>query len=233
MKAKELIYNLRTNLQAAGSQLSEATDQHVMYMLDSARSVLAAQKLDAGVNIIQMSQAVDITPIKATTGEIGSIGSSKVLKLVIPKPVSYMNGSGIFTIGPTDGQESYTEISFSQLRTALHRKYTGASPKWFELNGEIFVINVDFESGRKMRVRGVFDEPYKVEVLMGRYKHLDPFNFEYPATLKDAKVIYQLAMAADLGWGDTAVGAINAAQAKQAKGQQLITALQGATKQED
>ena len=50
MKAKELIYNLRTNLSGMGSQLSVATDQHIQYMLDEARSVLASRKMEQKVN---------------------------------------------------------------------------------------------------------------------------------------------------------------------------------------
>lgn len=226
MKAKEFIYNLRTNFGQLGGQLDDKTDQHIMYMLDSARAVLASQKMDAKVNVIQMAQEVDVKPIPAPKEDIGQIGDAKIIKLVIPDPIAYLNGSGIFTVGPTDGEDSFTRITYSQLRTVLHRKYTAASPKWFWLNNAIYVINADIHSQEKVRVRGIFDEPYRVEIAMGRFKKLSPFEFEYPLTMKDAKTVYQIAMASDLGWGDIAIQAIIKQQNKEKTDQQLIGALQ-------
>lgn len=227
MKAKEVIYNLRTNLAKAGSELASSTDQHIMYMLDESRAKLASQKMDARANVVQMSQVVDVKPITAPKTDIGQIGDTKVLKLVIPDPISYLNGGGIFTVGSTDGEESYTQISYSQLRTVLHRKYTKASPKWFWLENAVYLINAESSSLALCRVRGIFDEPYKVEQAMGRYKYLTPFDWEYPLTMKDADTIYKMAFAGDLGWGDTAVQAINSAAAKSQGKEQLLGALQG------
>lgn len=215
MKAKQLIYNLRTNFNAVDSQLKNTTDQHLMYMLDSARSILASQKMDNAVDIAQMSQTLDVVPKIATAKDIGLVGNEKVLKIELPKPIAYKNGIAIFTVGTTDGTESCTQITFSQLRTALHRKYTANSPKWFWLDNAIYVINRDVDSSSKLRVRGIFDEPYLVEKAMKRFKYLDPFEFEYPLSNKDAKTVYQLAMSSDLGWGDTAVQAVQSAERRQ------------------
>jgi hypothetical protein len=217
MKAKELIYNLRTVFQEAGNQIHKDTDQHVMYMLDEARASFAAQKLNAGISLNQMAQVVDVKPTLAPKSEMGTVGNSNILKIVIPQPVAYNNGEGIFTVGATDGQDSYTRITFSQLRTAIYRKYTSNSPKWFWLNDAIYIINAEIDSTQKIRVRGVFSEPYKVEQAMGRYKYLAPFDWEYPLSLKDAKAVYQIAMTGDLGWGDTAIQAILQAEARAKK----------------
>lgn len=227
MKAKEVIYNLRTNLAKAGSQLADSTDQHIMYMIDEARAKLAAQKMDSRANVIQMSQVVDVKPTNAPKSEIGQIGEYRVLKVVIPDPISYLNGSGIFTVGPTDGEDSYTQISYSQLRTTAFRKYTSFTPKWFWLENALYIINADKDSLAKVRVRGIFDEPYKVEQAMGRYKYLKPFDWEYPLTMKDADTVYKLAFAGDLGWGDSAVQAVNEAASKADNKEQLLGALQG------
>ena len=220
MKAKEFVYNLRTNFQEVGSQLQHASDQHIMYMLDEARAIFATQKLNAAISLNQMAQIVDVAPIAAPKSEVGTVGNSNIIKLVIPQPVAYNNGEGIFTVGSTDGQDSYTRITFSELRTVLYRKYTSTSPKWFWMNDAIYIINVEVDSLSKVRVRGVFSEPYKVEIAMGRYKYLRPFDWEYPLSLKDAKAVYQIAMSGDLGWGDTAVQAVQIAAQKQNRQQQ-------------
>jgi hypothetical protein len=196
-------------------------------MLDEARAKLASQKMDAKVNIVQMSQVVDVKPTNALKSEIGQVGNSKVLKLEVPNFISYSGGGGIFTIGSTDGEESYTEISYSQLRTVLYRKYTASSPKWFLLNGQIYLINSEISNLQKARVRGIFDEPYRVEQAMGRYKYLSPFDWEYPLTLKDADTVYKIAMAGDMGWGDEAVEALQKATKNKKDESQLLDTLQG------
>ncbi|MBV1928208.1 MAG: hypothetical protein KUG81_01685 [Gammaproteobacteria bacterium] len=225
MKAKEHIYNLKTNLSEAGSQLQFTTDQHLMFMLDEARATLASRKMDAKVNVIQMSQTLDKAPVTATSSEIGQIGDTRILKVVVPDPIAYLNGGGIFTVGPTDGQESYTRISYSQLRTVLYRKYTASSPKWFWLNDAIYIINSDISGLEKVRVRGIFDEPYKVVQENGLYKYLDPFNWEYPLTMKDSNTVYKLAISGDLGWGDTAARIINNETRNQNQQEQMMEAL--------
>lgn len=186
-------------------------------MLDEARAVLASRKMDSKVNVIQMSQVLDTKPSKATSSEIGQIGTTQVLKLSIPNPISYLNGSGIFTVGPTDGGDSYTRITYSQLRTVLFRKYTANSPKWFWLNNAIYIINSDISGLEKVRVRGIFDEPYRIIQAQGTYKYLAPFDWEYPLTLKDANTVYRLALSGDLGWGDTAARVIGAENRKEEK----------------
>jgi hypothetical protein len=230
MKAKELIYNLRTNLSGMGSQLSVATDQHIQYMLDEARAVLASRKMEQKVNVVQFSQFVDVKPIEATAAQIGKIGSSKVLVVPIPQPISYSNGPGIFTVGPTDGQTSYTEITYSGLQTAFARKYTGSEPKWMWFENAIYMINISSEALSKVRVRAVFDEPYKVEQVMKRFKWLKPFDYDYPLSTHDADAVYKIAMSGDMGWGDTASQAIENAKKKQKKSADIVNALQGAQK---
>lgn len=227
MKAKELIDNLRTNLGEADKQINKYTDHHLLYMLDEARASLASQKMDAKVNVIQMVQSIDVTPTNASKTELGQIGKSRILKLDVPDPIAYLNGGGIMTVGPTDGSEGYSRITYSQLRTAIYRKYTAKAPKWFFHENGIYIINSDTEMLKKIRVRGIFDEPYKVEIAMGRYKYLNPFDWEYPLSMKDAKTVYQIAISGDLGWGSTSAQTINAAKSRQSKDNQLLEALKG------
>lgn len=208
MIAKEHIYNLRTNLQEVGSPLSEATDQHLMYMLDEARAVLASQKMDKIININQMTQWADFTIREATKAELGTMGSTQVKAVDIPVPISYSGGSGIFSVGPTDGKLNYAEISYSQLQTFTARKYTAASTKWLLMDSTIFLLNLKVSSTAKVRVRGIWDEPYKIIQARGEYKYLNPFYWEYPLTNKDARTVYQIAMSGDLGWKDIATRAV-------------------------
>ena len=217
MKAKEFIYNLKTVLAKVDSEIQNYTDQHIMYILDEARAVLASQKMERAVSLNQMAQYIDFKPIVAPVSEIGTVGSTRVLRVDIPPPIEYNNGEGIFTVGATDGQDSYSRISYSQLRTALSRKYTAKSPKWFWFNSSIYIINSEIDGLNKVRVRGIFAEPYKVLIANSTYKYLTPFDWEYPMALKDAKAVYQIAMTGDLGWGDTAVQAIRESERKQAR----------------
>lgn len=231
MKAKEHILNLKTIFSAVGSYTSVMTDKHLMYVLDEARAVLAAQKMDAGVNITAMFQHVDQTPSDSTAEElmisgIGYMDTNIVKKLVIPKPIQFLNGEGISTIGDLNGSSSFSRIDFSQIRTSFYRKYTGSKPKWVYLNNDVFIYNYDTTTyPGDIRVRGVFDEPWRVLVANGSFNRLNPWDFEYPLSMKDEITVYKLAMQAELGWGDSAINSINVAKAKSSKDQELLTAL--------
>lgn len=225
MEAKKLIYNLRTVLESSGTEIVDYTDQHLMYMLDEARSTLAKQKLDRGVSLNHMVQFLDVTPKKASAAQdLGIVGSANVVKVEVPRPVSYMQGEAIFTVGAKDGADSFTRITFSQLRTVFFRKYTSKTPKWLWHNDAIYIVNIELDSLKSVRVRGIFNEPYLVEIAAGRYKYLTPFEFEYPATLEEAKILYQLAISSDLGWGDSASRIIANEERKQQKEQQYLAA---------
>jgi len=253
MKAKEIINNLKLVLKEQGTMINTSSDHHLMFMLDEARAKFAAQKMDAKVNVVQMAQFVDVVPIPVDTKasimvqgatvhqnstapileivqestEVIKFGSVKVLKLIIPDPIAYMNGGGVFTVGPTDGSSSFSQISYSQLRLATHRLFTGSVPKWFFFENAIYVINATTEAYQKIRIRGIFDRPFHIEIFQGRYKYLHPFDWEYPLSMKDLPTIYQIAIANDLGWGDAAAAAINKEQLKQKKDTQLVDALKG------
>lgn len=216
MEAKEHIYNLRTNLQEVGSFLSRATDQHIMFMLDKARAVLASQRLDREINVIQMTQTADFKTREATKEEIGQLGTSNILAIDIPVPVSHQGGSGIFSIGPTNGSFNYTEISYSQLQTVTSgRKYTSVGPKWLLIGSTVYLLNIKTTGTKLVRVRGVWDEPYKIVQVQGLYKYLSPFSWEYPLTNKDVKAVYQIALSGDLGWSDRAASVIAEQNRKQ------------------
>ena len=226
MKAKELIDNLKANFASVpGSNINALTDTHLMYMLDEARATYASQKMDAAINVTLMSQFVDVDVEESSLFEDTFDADTSIVKLTIPKPIDYTNGVGIFTIGPTDGSTSYSKIEYSQLRTALSRKYTGSSPKWFWFNDTIYVINIDPAFTDKVRVRGIFDEPWRVILAKGEFKRLQPWDFEYPLSFKEAGIIYTMAMQSDMAWGDSALQATNNAKAKSQKDNQLLDAL--------
>lgn len=219
MKAKELIYNLRTNFNKVKSSIAEASDQHLLFMLDEARSILAGRKMDQRVNLEFMAQFLDIKPVKADPKIYGDIGEVAVVKLSIPEIAQYSDGVAVFTVGTQDGDVSFSKISFSQIRTALYRKYTAKAPKWFYLDGDIYVINLPMESTGKVRVRGIWAHPQDIFRAEGKIKELTPFDFEYPLSNKDMDTVYKIAMQGDLGWGDEAMSLVNMAKQKRAKQQ--------------
>jgi len=224
MKAIEVIYNLRGNLQESGSSLSTKTDQHLMFMLDEARAVLASQQMTASGNMIQMSQILDVVPVKTT--DLGTVTDQAVYKAEIKEPISSRGAISVFTVGPLDGGLSYTQISYSQLRTAFHRKYTANSPKWLILDNYMYFFNLPSTGGQnKIRIRGVFARPMDVALTQGEVTRIKPFDFEYPISLKDLPTVYQIAMSGDLAWGDQAISSINAARNEGKKDQELINAL--------
>jgi hypothetical protein len=227
MKAKEHIYNLRTALEPANSSIQTYIDQHLMFMLDEARATLATRKMEGRTSVNQMAQFIDISPSVASVSELGTVGDTKVLKILSPKPIEYYNGEAIFTVGATDGQDSYTKISYSQLRTTFHRQFTASAPKWLWFNDAIYIVNSEIDSRMKVRVRGIFNQPYKVELAMGRLKRLDPFDWEYPLGLKDQDAVYKIAMNSSLGYGDAAVSAMQAKAKRDKKDNDFMTALKG------
>lgn len=223
MIAEEVIYNLRTLLAEEGSTLVNKTDQHLMFMLDEARSILISRKIDNQQNVESFSQFYDVTPLAAPSSILGTVNEKTPYVIECPTPVSLSHGVGITSLGPTDGSIEYGKIDYGRLKTALHKKYTSQDTKWFYDNGKIIIINATFLVTTKVRVRGYFDEPWRIAELNGKTTVFRPFNFLYPASNKDLASIYSIAMSGDLSWGDTAVQLINRqkqAQQRQEQSQQ-------------
>ena len=208
MKAKEHIYNLRDNLSVDNSSLVGKTDQHLMYMLDEARSILVSRKVANRSNIDNMTQYFDTTPSVGKVSDLAILGSREFLKIETPKPITLTKGLGILTVGSTDSRAIFSKVDYSRIRTYIHRKYTGNSPIWIYENNTILILNSLGGIVSKIRVRGLFDEPWKVERIKGNIDPFDPFNFEYPLSLKDSNAVYDIAMSGDLAWGDISIQSI-------------------------
>lgn len=198
--------------------MANSTDQHLMYLLDSTRAILAVQKMQKKVSINTMVQTLDLKP--TISKDLGFIGNSAVVKLEIPKPIDYDNGEGIFSIGNINGSVNFSRSTFKQVELSMHTKYTSKTPKWLYHNNAIYIVNIEAEDIEKVRVRGIFDEPYKVEIAMGRYKYLAPFDWEYPLTLKDAKIVYQMAITGEMSWGDIAMQSVQNVMSKNRNAQE-------------
>lgn len=208
MKAKEHIYNLRDNLSVANSSLVDKTDQHLMYMLDEARSILISRKVANKHNIDNMTQYFDTAPTLGKNSDSAILACKDFVKVTTPKPITLNKGIGILTVGGSDARSIYSKIDYSRIRIYMYRKYTGSSTVWIYENNSILVINSLGGIMENVRVRGLFDEPYKVEALKGNIDPFNPFDFEYPLSLKDSNAVYDIAMAGDLAWGDISIQTI-------------------------
>jgi len=208
MKAKEHIYNLRDNLSVANSSLADKTDQHIMYMLDEARSILISRKVANRHNIDNMTQYFDTAPMLGKNSDSAVLGCKEFIKVTTPKPVTLNRGIGILTVGGSDVRAIYAKIDYSRIRIYMHRKYTGNATAWIYENNSILIVNSLGGIMENVRVRGLFDEPHKVETLKGKVSLFDPFDFEYPLSLKDSNAVYDIAMAGDLSWGDISIQTI-------------------------
>jgi hypothetical protein len=220
MKAKELIYNLREVLKGTQSSLSDRTDQHLMYLLDEARVILASRKIQSNYDLNSFVQYFDKKPSKVTSDIIARVGNKPVLVLELPSNFASFNGMrGGFSVGSTDSEVSYSRIEFHSIKTSIYRKYTGDNPKWTIDNNKIIIINSTTGIESKIRVRGVFDEPFKIENFKTPLKKLDPFDFEYPLTLKDATAVYDILMTGELSYADITAQAVSRQKRSQRRDQ--------------
>jgi hypothetical protein len=221
MVAKKLIYNLKGVLKETKSSLLEMTDQQLLYMLDEARVILASRKIQNNYDTTNFTQYFDKKPVKATNSIITSVGSKPVLIIDLPsKFASFNNLFGGFSVGSTDGALMYSKIEFHNIRTSIYRKYTGSAPKWTLDNNKILIINSTTGIESKVRVRGIFDEPFEVENFKSPISKFDPLEFEYPLSMKDAPAVYAILMSGELSYGDLAAQAV----AKQQRSQQRAQA---------
>jgi hypothetical protein len=213
MVAKELIYNFREVLKETQSSVSERTDQHLMYLLDEARVILASRKIQNNYDVTNFTQFFDVKPVKAESAIISKVGSKPVLVVNLPTMfASFNNLFGGFSVGSTDGETSYSKIAFHSIKTSIYRKYTGSSPKWALDDNKILIINSTTGVGSKVRVRGIFDEPGKISAYRNIVSKLDPYQYEYPLSMKDAAALYNIAMSGELSYGDVAAQAVSKQQ---------------------
>jgi hypothetical protein len=220
MVAKELIYNLRGVLKETQSSLLEKTDQQLMYMLDESRVILASRKVQNNYDTTNFTQYFDAKPIKATNDIITKAGNKPVLIIELPSRFTSFNKLfGGFSVGSTDGEIMYSKIEFHNIKTSIYRKYTGYSPKWVLDNNKILIINSTTGVESKVRVRGIFDEPFKVENFKTPVSRLDPFQFEYPLSMKDAPAVYDILMSGELRYGDITAQAVSKQQRSQQRAQ--------------
>jgi hypothetical protein len=213
MVAKELIYNFREVLRETQSSVSERTDQHLMYLLDEARVILASRKIQNNYDVTIFTQFFDVKPAKADTSIISNVGTKPVLFIKLPTMFASFNKLfGGFSVGSTDGETTYGKLNFYNIKTALYRKYTGSNPKWVLDENNILIINSTTGIESKIRVRGIFDEPGKIATYKNTVSKLDPYQYEYPLSMKDAPALYNIAMSGELSYGDVAAQAVSKQQ---------------------
>ena len=109
MKAKEVIDNLRTMFINTGSKLGEELrDQHLMFLIDSARSIIAERSvMSKSKTLDSMLQSISIKPTKTNKSEVGFIGDSYPYRLDLPDRIdTSIFTNGIFYMGDSQGEIS-------------------------------------------------------------------------------------------------------------------------------
>jgi hypothetical protein len=193
MKAKEIVFHLK-NLKAGGtqSQNMNISDMEYLAMVDYYRATLIRQQQGAGYRIndrfIQDLGIIDIAPLYDNISTYATI-------VEIPSPIEVPLGVLIVDVVSTTGI-NYQKGNYSSVKWSKFSRLTKDEPKWFFVDNKVGVVN--HVGSDKVRVKGIFESPYKALVFAKKHNELDPLDFEYPVTTTMLDTIYKMIIESEM-----------------------------------
>lgn len=173
----KLIYDI-SNLATSFRQSDDnpLSDRQIAFWINSYRSKLAQQSLSKGDKLSEaFYQTIDKVEIEQITSNLGDCLYRT--KIPIPQPIFSKLKDQLAYVGPEDGSKNYDKLEFHDLQFIGFSKYAKKYPHYGLKDNYIYLYIPSTFNVKYISIRGVFEEPEKVEYLK------DPFigfEFSYP-----------------------------------------------------
>lgn len=204
----QIIFNIK-NLKAGGvqNQSIELSDRQYAFIINYYRALLIRREVEKGKNVkgnwIQNLGRVDFQ--RADKNECCSTDIEDcIIRSVekVPNPIEIYQNDLITYVGTTDGNLPFQRTTSNRSLWDSYGKYTGKLPKWFSLNGYIYIVNPPSEILEIVNIQGVFSDPKAAEefrtcICENGVDCHEGFDFEYPLPEYLLDSLYKLMMDAE------------------------------------
>lgn len=179
-------------------------DRQLAFIINYYRAKLIDQDINKGKYLTQYyAQTLGkVKLVKASKTECGlpdCLLGDLVLRTEasMPKAIDTNDKNLISYVGTVDGLTPYQRTTFQSIFYNRFAKYTGNRPKYYELNDHLYIVNPPTTNLKYISIIGVFEDPLKVN----QFKAIgcsesdfcfNPFDMEYPLSLKHLDTIYKL-----------------------------------------
>lgn len=197
MKASEIIYNIQ-NIRQKGiqSDTNDLSDSQIMFMVDYYRAKILKQQLDSGqqigstyhqdMGLIELVKSNEIETNIACGFPIEILKCLVRTKIKIPQIIEHNGEFLINYLGTHNFLNAYTNTTYIKLVWDLRSRYTKNTPKYFYLDGYIYIYNTDLNL-KYVRLIALFAEPSAVELIKKENNSSDTlvydnYDFEYPVS---------------------------------------------------
>lgn len=206
MKLSEIISTIR-NLPRGGQgdfDDNAYTDRQLAFIVNYYRTKLIDQDINKGKVLTQyyVQTLGKVRLTKASKTECGALDcdiGDYILRTenILPKAVDTNAQNLITYVGTIDGKVPYQKTSFQSSKYDKFAKYTGNRTKYYELNSYLYIVNPPSNNLKYISITGVFEDPLQVNEFKSTSCDdsdycFDPFDMEYPMSMKHLDTIYKL-----------------------------------------
>ncbi len=200
MLLSEIIYNIK-NLRAGGLQSvgEDLSDAQLAFIINYYRAKLIKQDVDRGrTSRSQDIQSLGLVTVEKSNDDCCDLNVCTLRTVLqVPTFLEFNDTSLITFVGTVDG-DAFQFSKANRISWDKFAKYTGKKPKWFILNGYIYIVNPPSTLMKYITIRGVFENPQNVNKFStcdceGNNQTCNVgYDFEYPLSMDRVDLIVKL-----------------------------------------
>jgi len=178
MKLKNILENIKiTRSNYISPDDDSLTYRQILDWLNKYRALLIRQDHEKGRTLTPF--IIQELPLKL---ECVNNYTSNILRSTtpIPKLVEGKMKDYVTYVGRLDYEMRFTETSEQSISSVTHMKYANKYPRYFFRNDYLYIQFPPTATVKEIMLRGVFEEPQKVEDIKGNIDPFDPYDWEYP-----------------------------------------------------
>lgn len=199
-KLKEIVYQMK-NLISGGTQSDDVdiSDRQLVFIINYYRAKLIRQDMDKGRSLnSNLAQSLGkVSLIESPKNECSEVLGCKVYRTTnqIPKPVELQLSNAYLYVGGNDGSSPFLQSNYNRIKYDRYSPYTAQLPRWYEVNGYIYIVAPERRGLVNMNIVAVFENPLEANRI--RCTNLnescdDELDFEYPISINMLDIINKM-----------------------------------------